>query len=69
MKEYSLAANAILPVLDAFVNQNVPAVFGYQEKALAAMPAVATACGKAAVDAIIAAGQPAPHSVVVGGTS
>lgn len=50
--EYTAAANAILKVLDDYVNQYVPEFMGYREKALAAMPAVAGAAAKAAVDAV-----------------
>ncbi len=50
--DYTAAANAILRVLDAYVNAYVPDIMGYREKALAAMPGVAGAAAKAAVDAV-----------------
>ena len=48
--EYTAAANPILAVLDTWVKQYVPDMLGYQEKALAAMPALAGQCAKAGVD-------------------
>jgi hypothetical protein len=50
--EYNVAANAILKVLDSYVNQYVPTFMGYREKALAQMPGVSGVCAKAAVDAL-----------------
>jgi hypothetical protein len=52
--DYTTAANAILKVLDAYVNQYVPDMMGYRQQALNAMPGVAGAAAKAAVDAIAA---------------
>jgi hypothetical protein len=53
--DYTVAANAILKVLDDYVNQYVPDMMGYRTKALAAMPSVAGAAAKAAMDAVNAA--------------
>jgi hypothetical protein len=50
--DYTVAANAILHVLDDYVNKYVPDFMGYRAKALAAMPGVAGAAAKAAVDAV-----------------
>jgi hypothetical protein len=50
--DYSAAANAIVAILDAYVKQYVPTIFDEESKALAAMPGVAGACAKAAVDAV-----------------
>jgi hypothetical protein len=50
--EYSAAANPILVVLDDWIKQYVPTTFGYQAKALAAMPALAGQCAKAGVDGV-----------------
>jgi hypothetical protein len=50
--EYATAANAILKVLDDYVNEYVPDIFGQRQKALNAMPGVAGACAKVGVDAL-----------------
>ena len=50
--KYTVAANAILNVLDAWVVANVPDILGYKQQALAAMPAIAGAAAKATVDAL-----------------
>lgn len=50
--DYTTAANAILAVLNDYVKADVPTIFGEQDKALAAMPAIAGQCAKAAVDAV-----------------
>ena len=50
--DYTAAANAILKVLDDYVNAYVPDMMGYREKALGAMPAVAGAAARAGVDAV-----------------
>jgi hypothetical protein len=50
--DYTAAANAILKVLDAYVNKYVPDFMGYRTQALAAMPGVAAAAAKAAVKAV-----------------
>ncbi len=50
--DYTAAANAILKVLDAYVNAYVPDIMGYRGEALAAMPNVAGAAAKASVDAV-----------------
>ena len=52
---YSLAANAMLPVLLKEIRANVPNIFDYQGKAMAAAPALAGELAKAAVDALTAA--------------
>ena len=52
LSDYTIAANAILAVLDDYVNKYVPDMMGYRQRALASMPAVAGAAAKAAVDSI-----------------
>lgn len=50
--EYTAVANAVLKTLDDFIRANVPDVMGYQQKALAAMPAVAGSCAKTSIDTL-----------------
>jgi hypothetical protein len=50
--EYGVALNAILKVLDDYVNEYVPDIFGQRQKALNAMPVVANACAHKGVDAL-----------------
>ena len=50
--EYTAAANAILHILDAYVMESVPTTFGYQQRAIAAMPGVAGHLAKVAIDTV-----------------
>ncbi len=52
---YSLAANAMLPVLISEIRKSVPNIFDFQGKALSASPALAGELAKAAVDALLSA--------------
>ena len=48
--DYTVSANAILAVLDAWIRANIPD--GYQDEAIAKMPALAGSAAKASVDAV-----------------
>ncbi len=52
---YSIAANAILGDLISDIRANVPNIFDYQGKMLAAAPGLATKYGVSAVDALLEA--------------
>ena len=72
--EYTAAANALLHILDAYVTQNVPTTFGYQQRAIAAMPAIAGHLAQVAVDTVDAyrranAPPPLPTSLLETGKS